>query len=79
MYCTYAGIGIAPVRKLTHADSPVAAADAHRNQALGSVNLLETQTRMAGIVEEPAVGRTSLSPNIGRQRGQQLPKARCDV
>jgi hypothetical protein len=34
---------------------------------------------MAGIVEEATIGGASLVADIGRQRGQQLPKARRGV
>ena len=67
------------VRRPSDTHCTVLAADADRNQTIRSMNLFEAQARVTGILNELAICGTSLTANIGRQCGEQLPKARRRV
>jgi hypothetical protein len=53
----------------------VLSVDADRNETIRSMNVLKAEARVTGVVHELTISNTRLTPNIVRQRSQQLLKA----
>jgi hypothetical protein len=67
------------VRRSLDAHRTVLSVDTDRNETIRSMDVLEAETRVTGVVHEVTICNTGLAANIIRQRGQQLLKARGGV
>jgi len=65
--------GLVPRSLDTH--RTVLSVDTDRNETIRSMNVLKAEARVTGVVHELTICTTRLTPNIVRQRSQQLLKA----